>query len=201
MTITSQDVLDLINNLPYIMPYMVQGYIFISVYSFVMCKKVDTSHIFFKSVVISYTLKTLYDLALKYLSLPNDSSWYTPVLLLVSAFAGYILGICFQSQVATRFLLAIGIKRSINSTVWRDVIKPYTWVMFYCKNSDLAYIGQFLYGDEYSNEPVIALCNYKIVQQSTGEELVDYTDSSDYVVMLNAKGFDRIELEYARVTK
>lgn len=95
------------------------------------------------------------------------------------------------------FLLLIGIRRTVSSTIWEDVIEPYTWAMYYCKSSKLVYYGQYKYGDENGSEPIIALVRYKVMDLESNTIEDNSSDDSE-VVLLNTKDFERIELTYER---
>lgn len=196
MTFITEYILELINNIPTVMLYMAQGYVFISVYNFMLCKTSELNHLFFKSVVVSYVLKVIFDSILTIM--PNcevNGTGYVPLLFIFSAFCGYVCALLFKSEKVNDFLLKIGIDRTVNESIWRDVIKKYTWVLYYCKSTKLAYYGQYKYGEEFGSEPIIALIRYQVMDLD-GNIIEDNSNDYNQVVLLNTKDFERIELVY-----
>lgn len=180
------------------MLYMVQGYICISIYNFILHKPYELNHLFFKSVVCSYVIKVIFDSIFS--KLLDGSFLYTPLLLLTGAIIGYVFALIVQSECFNDILLKAGIRRTTNQDIWADVIKPFTWVMYYCKDGAKVYYGQFKYGDESGSEPVIALVRYQVISMD-GEVIEDNSSDPNQVVLLNTKSFERIELTYEEQEK
>lgn len=178
------------------MLYMVQGYVFISVYNFILCKTSELNHLFFKSVVASYILKVVFDSIL--MAIPNfevNGIGYVPLLFIFSTVCGYVCALIFKSEKINDLLLKIGVDRTVNDNIWRDVIKKYTWVLYYCKSTKLVYYGQYKYGEEFGSEPIIALIRYQVMDLD-GNIIEDNSDDYNQVVLLNTRDFERIELTY-----
>lgn len=193
-----QDLIQLIDKIPELLIYMVQGYIFISIYNFMLFKKNELDHVFFKSVVVSYILKIIFDSILSVVPCGQvNGAGYIPLLFLFSVASGYGCARLSKTEKVNRFLLLIGIRRTVSPTIWEDVIEPYTWVMYYCKSRELVYYGQFKYGDENGSEPIIALVRYKVMDLD-GNTIEDNSSDDSEVVLLNTKDFERIELTYER---
>lgn len=192
-----------------VMLYMVQGYIFISVYNFVRFKQNDLEHIFFKSVVTSYILKVLFDglfvktvtvneidiQAMRFFNVDYESIGYCVSLFLFAALIGVILSLSAQSKCFNDFLIKIGIKRTTNQNIWDDVIKPDCWLMVYLNSRDLVYLGQFKYGEEFANKPIIVLEHYKVMDLD-GNIKADYTTNQAELAIIDTKDIERVEVTY-----
>lgn len=191
------------------MLYMVQGYIFISIYNFIRFKQNDLEHIFFKSVVTSYILKVLFDILfvktviinegstriVRLLNINYESIGYCFLLFLFSALLGFILATIIQHDYFNNFLIKIGVKRTTNQNIWDDVIKPNCWLMVYLSSRDLVYLGQFKYGEEFVNKPIIVLEHYKIMDLD-GNVKADYTDTQSEIAIIDTKDIERVEVTY-----
>ena len=192
-------IITLIDNLPSVLTYLVQGYIFISVFSWIVFQKKsnDIDHIVLRSIAASFVLKTVYDGILAVVRLDiQDSSTYLIILIVCSTIGAYLLAVLCNTTWFNGLLLKIGIKRTVNSNIWNDVIKTDVWVRVYLKsNPELTYLGQYLYGEEFEREPIIVLANYQLIDTS-GNIIIDYSQNPNEKIMLNTKDFERIELTY-----
>lgn len=192
------------------MLYMVQGYIFISVYSFVRFKQNELNHLFFKSVVSSYILKTLFDWlfvksttvndiivkSVRLLNIGYESISYCVLLLIFSALLGLMLAYITQHDKFNKLLLALGINRTTNSNIWDDIIKPNSWLMIYLNSRELVYFGQFKYGEEFAKKPLIALQYYQIMDLD-GNIKMDYSQNPSEIAVIDTKDIERIEVTYS----
>ena len=190
------------------MLYMVQGYVFISIYNFIRFKQNDLNHIFFKSIVTSYILKVFFDwmfvknvtvdeTVVRLVRLFNadyESIGYCILLLLFSAILSFILAIITQHEKFNEFLLRVGIKRTTNSNIWEDVIKPNCWLMVYLNSRELVYFGQYKYGEEFEKKPLLVLEHYQ-VKDLDGKIKTDCSNSSE-VAIIDTKDIERIEIVY-----
>lgn len=204
-----KDIINLINNLPTIMLYMAQGYIFISIYSFMRFKQNELNHLFFKSVIASYILKITFDwLFVKTMTIDNivvksvrllnieyESTAYCVLLLIFSVLLGMILAYMTQLGKFNYLLLKLGIKRTANSNIWDDVIKPNCWLMVYLSSRELVYFGQFKYGEEFIKKPLIALEHYQIMDLN-GNIKADYSNNTSEIAVIDTKDIERIEITY-----
>ena len=190
------------------MLYMVQGYVFISIYNFIRFKQNDLNHLFFKSIVTSYILKVLFDWIfvksiiideavvrlVRIFNVEYESSIYCILLLIFSVILSFVSARIIQHEKFNDFLMWIGIKRTTNSSVWEDVIKPNCWLMVYLSSSESVYFGQYKYGEEFVNKPLIVLEHYKIMDLD-GNTKTDCSESSD-IAVIDTKNIERIEIAY-----
>lgn len=189
------------------MLYMVQGYVFISTYSFIRFKKNELNHLFFKSVVSSYILKILFDWIfvhadsttkiIRFFHVQYESFGYVVILLLFSVGLAWLSATITQSKRFNKLLLGIGIVRTTNPNIWEDIIDPGCWLMVYLNSRELVYLGQFKYGEEFVNKPLIVLEHYQIMNLD-GEIIHDYSDDSNEVALIDTKNIERIEITYQR---
>ena len=193
-------IIDIVNQLPSIMLYFVEGYIFITIYKFITAKdkEVDTQHILLKSVVASFVLRSAFDFVLTLFSIkmPVDN-FYILTLCVLSALVGYIFAKLVSSQWFSSVLFSIGIQRTPNKRIWDDVIKDKQncWVCLQSRRKDnVKYLGMCRYIEEYEREPIIALSYYQIVDNE-GNVVADYSDT-DNVLMINTKDFERADIFY-----
>lgn len=187
---------------------MVQGYIFISVYNFIRFKNNELNHVFFKSIMTSYVLKSLFDfifvktvivdsVSTKVLIMGGfnyNNATYTLGLCIFSFLLAYISAICIQSNRYNKIMLKLKINRTTNEYIWDDIIKPDCWLMIHIKDSNISYLGRCRYMEEFKEEPIISLDYYKIFRGETVVE--DNSSDSNKMAVLNTKNFDRIEVIY-----
>lgn len=69
--------------------------------------------------------------------------------------------------------------------------------MVYLNSRELVYLGQFKYGEEFVNKPLIVLEHYQIMNLD-GEIIHDYSDASNEVALIDTKNIERIEITYQR---
>ena len=203
------DITILVNNLPIIMLYMAQGYVFLTVYSFMRFKQNELNHLFFKSVIASYILKIIFDwlfikktvtenVVIKTIRLVNagyESPVYCILLLAFSALLGIFLAYVTQSNKFNRLLLKLKVKRTTNQSIWDDVIEPNCWIMIYLNSTESVYFGQFKYGEEFARKPLVVLEHYKIMDLD-GNVKADYSDNPSEIAIIDTKDIERMEITY-----
>lgn len=179
------------------MIYMVQGYIFLGIYNFILFRTVELKHTFFKSVVISFVIKTIFDGILFILPINVEiySISYFIAMFIFSTALAYIISLIMQTRWFNSLLLKISVNRTMNQNIWDDVIKPNCWLMVYSNDGKRVHYGQYKYGEENKSEPIIALVHYQI-KDMDDNILCDYTKNDNEVVLLNLKDFERIEIAY-----
>ena len=67
---------EIVEQLPYIMTFFVEGYIFIMMYKYIVVKKndTDTKNLFLKCVISSFIIKSMVDIALNRLGISIQSN-------------------------------------------------------------------------------------------------------------------------------
>lgn len=195
----STEVTNIINQLPNILVYFVEGYIFLLMYKYSSYKdkRIEpTSMSVFVCVVISFVIKVVVDFILDLMSINICNNAYYLVLIIAACVFGYIVGRVLRTKIVVNILTKIGIHRSPSDSIWAEVIsnKYATWVSLKPHGSDLYYQGVIYRAEENEREPIIALRNYRILNSDKKE--ISPTEKSDDVMLINTKDFDVIELVY-----
>lgn len=177
------------------MLYMVQGYIFMSVYNFVRTKENELNHLFFKSVVISYVLKATFDLITPWSCIVEGSVGYIALLCLFSALLAILLALVTQSSWFNNLLLRLHIRRTTNQNIWKDVIRPDCWLMVYPKDSECVYYGKCKYNEEFARKPIIVLEYYQAMDYE-GNIIEDNIHDANHMVLIDTQDIERVEIVY-----
>ena len=192
---------DLINNIPELLNYFVPGYIFISIYNFMLLKKANVQEgnfIILKSIAISYILKTLYDKIItqweiEVLYVEIDPLLNVIILLFISLILGYLLGLIGYSPVANKFLLRFGIHRTVKENIWANVIKKGHYIRVFKKDYSKSYCGQCTFYENDTREPIIVLSRY-VIYNDNAEVICDYSNDDTASIVLNLKDFERVDV-------
>ena len=195
---------EIVEQLPYIMTFFVEGYIFIMMYKYIVVKKsdTDTKNLFLKCVISSFIIKSMVDIALNRLGISIQSNAKYIILLCgISLLLGYICGKLATAKWFQEILFTVGIHRTPNDRVWDDVLLngQQCWICMQSpKNADLQYLGLYQYCEEFEREPIISLSHYQILDMQGN--VVDDQSQSGNIIMLNTKGFEKIEILYGEKT-
>ncbi len=187
---------DLINNIPNILSYIMQGYVFLVIYYWITFKdNNDLKNLIIKSIAVSYILKNIFDwVCIKTELSFTDETHYTICLVFSSAIAGFLIGEISTQGWFNFVLNKVHIGRTTNPNIWNDAIKQYTWLRVFMKDGT-SYLGQFLYGEPFKSEPVIVLATYQKLD-TDASIIFDHSDDPNEFIMINTKNFDRIEIIY-----
>lgn len=192
---------DLIKNIPELLNYFVPGYIFISIYNFMLLKKAnvqESNFIILKSIAISYILKTLYDKIItqweiEVLYVEIDPLLNVTILLFISLILGYLLGLIGYSPVANKFLLRFGIHRTVKENIWANVIKKGHYIRVFKKDYSKSYCGQCTFYENDTREPIIVLSRY-VIYNDNADVICDYSNDDTASIVLNLKDFERVDV-------
>ena len=188
-------VLELASNIPAFLTYVVPGYLFLAVYRYMLFKDEDsadkTSSLLLNSVIISFVLKTLYDLIAAWLQ-PKHETLYLIGVILLSILAGFGSAKLVVGKCAAGFFKKLGITRTVNSNIWDDIIEQGQWLRIWLPDSGRSYYGQLAAMENYSREPIVLLRNYQFLDDD-GTVLIDNVADSDRTVLLNLSHFERVE--------
>ena len=184
------------------MSYLVQGFCFISVFSFITKDSGERikSSLLLPSVATSYILKLVYDKTIisllnNVINIDFDSAWYYIGLILFSVLLAYVLGIFVLSKLFNKLILKLNIPRSVNSNFWLDIYNEGTWLNVYLKGQDFNVLGQVKYIEENQRNPYVCLCKYSIYNKDTGEEKpLVIQDGEEHSIILELK-----DIEYIKV--
>lgn len=191
---------EIVEQLPYIMTYFVEGYLFIMIYKYIVVKKTDsnTKNLFLKCVIASFIIKSIVDLCLGFLNITvTSSAKYTILLCAISLFTGYICGKLAIAKWFQAILFKLGIQRTPNDRVWDDVLNnnQECWVCLKSpKENNTQYLGLYQYCEEYEREPLIALSHYQVLDMDGN--IIDNQSKSGNIILLNTKNFEKVEILY-----
>lgn len=177
--------------LPYIIAYLAPGYVFIVIFGHITGKdsSVDLKHIVFHSIVVSFIIKSAFDL---FFRLPVGQLWNTVILITVSAILAYAFGIFFHSPIYDKVRMFLRIERTFNKGIWEDILKEDAWYIIKTEDPDWNYYGRIILWEEHAREPVVVLTRYQILD---ADHMVryDFSDEPDKRIIMNLKDFDRVE--------
>ena len=189
-------IIDLIDNIPYILSFIIPGYILLSTYywvSFVDSK--NFNNLIIKSVAASYILGVVFDFIFNRIHLTILPEQRVILLSITALLLGVILGKIYHSTVFNNILLKLHIYRTTNDDFWMDVFKDNTWVRVFLKDGK-SYLGLYKYGQPNKDEPIIALSMYQKLDEE-GNVIIDNSSNPKELIVLNTKDFDRIEIIYS----
>ncbi len=113
---------------------------------------------------------------------------------IVSAFLGILVGKIVSHRWFNNLLHTLHIGRTTNENIWDDVIKPGVWLRIFM-NDGSSYLGQYRYGEPFKSEPIIVLETYQKLNND-GDIVIDNSQIPTEKIMLNTKGFEKIEITY-----
>lgn len=189
-------IIDLIDNIPYVLSFVIPGYILLSTYywvSFVDSK--NFNNLIIKSVAASYILGIVFDFIFEMINLTILPEQRVILLSITALLLGVILGKLCHSTVFNNILLKLHIYRTTNDDFWMDVFKDNTWVRVFLKDGK-SYLGLYKYGQPNKDEPIIALSMYQKLDEE-GHVIIDNSSNPKELIVLNTKDFDRIEIIYS----
>lgn len=189
----------MIDRIPDILVYVVPGFIFVEIYSFVKFKDENSEHnktefVILKSITISYIFKSIWDFAYASFDL-NNSVWYCVyfVTMLCSCVAvSYVFYIIGSSKAIGKMLIELKIRRTVNENIWVDIIKDGLYLRVYSKDGEKSYFGYCRLCELHSREPIIVLSRYRILDRGNNI-LFDGSTDETCEMIINLKDFERID--------
>lgn len=155
------------------------GYIFLSVYQFITFKDMkDQKYKIITSIVLNYVLLKAYEL-IPYI--PHNNVILYVVITVILA---YIIGRVIVSDMwNNKFLLKLGIHRTVNEDTWKDILKTNGYgIEISEKGSNISYYGAVKYADNHSDHPVVALSYYGVYD---GDKIIeDHLQDKDNLIAI-----------------
>lgn len=189
-------IIDLIDNIPYILSFVIPGYILLSTYYWVsFADSKNFNNLIIKSVAASYILGVVFDFIFNRIHLTILPEQRIILLSITALLLGVILGELCHSTVFNNILLKLHIYRTTNDDFWMDIFKDNTWVRVFLKD-ETSYLGLYKYGQPNKDEPIIALSMYQKLDDE-GHVIIDNSSNPKELIVLNTKDFDRIEIIYS----
>lgn len=153
-----------------------------------------------KSVATSYLLTSIYELFIEKYHITFNNEYYKVVsYFIVSAVLGFIIGKIISHRWFNLILHKLHIGRTTNENIWDDVIKPRTWIRAFMKDGS-SYLGQYRYGEPFKSEPIIVLTTYQKLDKDS-DVVIDNSQNSNELIMINTKDFEKIEIIYTTKSK
>ena len=192
-------VFDIINNMPEFLSYVVPGYIFLTLYQYILFKdekaSEQTAAILLNSLVVSFIIKTAYD-GLYNMVIGSESINTTGYFLGITGLS-VILAYCASQIVKSKTFTVVkrllGVNRTVNDNLWDDIYQPGIWIRVWLPDSSNSYYGQIKLLETYSREPLVLLEYYQYLDKYA-KPIVDNTDDPKRTVLLNLSQFERIEI-------
>lgn len=195
-----EDILSLIDKLPYIISYIIYGCLFLSIFNFIKFKnnETDIKHYFISCITVNFIIKATFDGILQFCSIytNNSSVEYYLSCLAFTIVTAFISGKIVSSKAINSLLLKVGIQRTVNQDIWNDILQDYTKLYIHLKGKDYAYIGYHKYSEGNCSNPKIVLSHYQLRRLSTGEIVTDYSDDDNRCIMIGTKDVDIVEIIY-----
>ena len=193
----------MIDRIPDILVYIVPGFIFVKIYSFVQFKdecaeQSKTEFVMLKSIAISYIFKSVWDFAYSGLDLNNPLYYciYLGTMLISCILLSYIFYIVGSSTIIEKLLITLKIRRTTNDNIWVDIIKDGTCLRVFSKDGEKSYFGFCDICELHSREPIVVLSRYRILDNQDNV-ILDNTGNESSRMILNLKDFEKIELVQA----
>lgn len=180
--------------LPQIIIYIVVGYIFIKIFSFVALKKnsSDIEHALTSSLVVGYTYCYIVNL----LPISHSNEVVNLFSIVSSCIVAYLLGMCVNNKKFVKILDFLKIRDTGNVYYWDDIMDNTYPMKIKIVYDDLSYEGMLHNYESYSNSPHVVLSSY-VVLDNKGNKLYDYISNNSKTVILNTENAKCVEITYA----
>ena len=192
------EVILLLDYIPELISYFAIGFIYLSFYRFARLKKNEINLLLylFECFSISLIIKTLYVCACKLIkvSYVNGAISYLICFIIAIVFA-YIIAKIVNKEKFNSFLLHLGVHKTINDSIWKDIYKANTWMYIQLKDNPYGYWGECQFIEEDASDPKIVLIHYRIIKTETGEQIADHSHDNN-TILINTKDVVCIELKY-----
>lgn len=174
--ISIDNINEIIDALPNVLNYLVPGYIFITIYDFIMFKSYSfhTSKVF-PSIICSYVIRILLKVIVNTF-LPNmsDTLFFAITIIFGIGFALLVTFILNRKSVK-KFMIKTA-NRTINTNIWRDIIQDNCWYRLHIENEDFIIEGQILHYEENTHIPFLELHSYRVLDKDNLSVLYNYVD-------------------------
>ncbi|MCD2345801.1 hypothetical protein [Clostridium guangxiense] len=197
---SNKEIVELIKFIPNIFIYIVPGYSFFKVSSFILSKElINDKEAIIKYVLMSYVIVNIVKL---FIWVDINSPIFIIVTLLMSILFAFIYSKGIRCDKFDRFLQKLSIKKTYTIDVWDDIErinKEYNgyWITIYIDNEKVYYQGILKKCQEQQKEKdyYIFLKKYRMCTYNL-ETVEDFTDNDKYWVAIKANGISRMEIEY-----
>lgn len=188
---------ELINIIPDLIKLFLPGFIFISIYSWLINKKFEISIIILWSLFISFINNSIANFITESLINISNTNLINIISILIGVFSAIIMTLLRKSKVFDNILNNLNHK-SINSDIFDDIIdyEKKTILYIYLKKSNYCYMGTFCIREEKGLESWIVLVDY--YQLDKNKEVIFDSNKvpNNYSIAINERDIERIECVY-----
>ena len=187
----------LIEFLPQFIIYIVLGFIFLRFFRY-MCtiKNSDKyEHIIWESLLVGFVLKQCYTI------IPFSINYTVDIIgmIITTIIIAGIFAKIYSSKCLDKFLRLIGVHRTRNKYIWKDIEDPDYIINADVINPDTheAYHGVIIYYEEFERNPQIVLNHYQYWEDWHNDEpTMDFTNDPSKIVLVDTTQFSRITISY-----
>lgn len=147
--------------------------------------------------ILATTYSNIYELTFSNPCPQKYMGIYLIVCSLITVLVSYIIAkVLSHTEVVNKVLLRLGINRTINKSIWADVIKNNMIMNIHMKNENKMFVGYHSLTEENKDNPKIVLEKYKILDSETLEILADHSSEPNQTVMIDTGDVSYIEIAY-----
>lgn len=187
----------LIELLPQLIVYIVLGFIFLRIFRY-MCtiKNSDEyEHIIWESLMVGFVLKHCYAI------IPFSINYTVDIIgmIITTIIIAGITAKGYSSKKLDRILQRIGIHRTRNKCIWKDIEDPDFIITADVMNPSTyeAYHGVIVYYEEFERQPQIVLNHYQYWEDWHKDETkMDFANDPSKIVLVDTTQFSRITISY-----
>lgn len=191
----------LIEFLPQIIIYIVLGFVFLRIFRY-MCtikNSEEYEHIIWESLLVGFILKHCYML------IPFSINYAVDIIgmIITTILLAGIMSKLYSSRKVDNVLRCIGIHRTRNKYIWKDIEDPDYIMIADVINPDTkeAYHGLVIYYEEFERHPQIVLNHYQYLENWHDNPTMDFSDDPSKVVLIDTNQFSRIAISYDKKSK
>ena len=176
-------------------PYLVTGFLFCRVYTFVALKKTEneSENIIIKSFVYGYIIYWIASI----IPHGNISNKIYPIIItIVAIFVSYLLARFLTSKKSMKLFDSLRIGETGNDYLWDDIRDPDYGVIATVSYQDKIFEGYIHEYEAYTNSPHIVLCLYKVYD--TNKNIIeDNSKDPSLLIMLDTAKANSVKMDYA----
>lgn len=188
------DIPSILSELPKFLSYVVPGYIFFSVYNFVMIRKTEISHKLVSGIIASYIIVSLFNaLVCLFGNVVSNEPLYYVGLMVFSFAIALGIGFIFRAKQVRTLLDKIGIEATFSGSIWDDVVQPGSWVVLYMRDTDDVFYGYYEYIQDHADKPLIALSAVEVYNKA-GDLITSCDGIEDRVMIFDTKDCIRVSV-------
>lgn len=191
----------LIEFLPQIIIYIVLGFVFLRIFRY-MCTIKNSEgyeHIVWESLLVGFVLKHCYML------IPFSVNYVVDIIgmIITTVFLAGIMSKLYSSRKVDNVLRYIGVHRTRNKYIWKDIEDPDYIMVADVINPDTkeAYHGVVIYYEEFERYPQIVLNHYQYWENWHDNLTMDFSNDPSKVVLVDTTRFSRITISYDSKSK